>query len=223
MLSTPRAALPAGTIWSGYAVDYASNGFDVAQGYWYVPCYYGANYYARTVQWIGLGGWGSSHLWQAGTETDAAEGYRFWYEFVPGSNIIYAGPAVTCNDFVYVHVDYDYTYYNLAYVYMWNRNNGQYWSTTKSFVPSNNSAEWIVERYSCGSDNWELTYTSDVYWSSASAANTTVYSNGTQPFTDFWYSQLNMYQNGVDLSDNSGVYSTDDFTTYYHHPGTSTC
>ncbi len=224
-LSTHAGIGTAGTngdYWSGYA-DTAS-GFNFINGEWDVPCYSGTSNSQRALEWIGLGGYNSSNLWQAGTETDHANGYRFWYEYVPGSNIIYAGPAVACGDSVYVALDYNQTVPGKSYVYMYNYVNGQYWSTSKSFVPSNNSAEWIVERTSCGTNkNWALTPFGTVSWWSLSAASSNYANDVNEPLTYFSHAELNMYQNGVDLSDNSTVSGGNSFATFYHNSGTSYC
>jgi hypothetical protein len=192
-----------------------------------VPCYSGTNNSQRALEWIGIGGYSSSQLWQAGTETDHAEGYRFWWEKVGagGVPIQYQGPAVACGNYVDVEVDYNYSVLGKAYLWMQNYTNGQYWSHQESFVPSNNSAEWIVERTSCGSGkNYALAPFGSVNWDSAYAANTTTGGNVGQPITYYNYSELPMYQNGVDLSDNSGLGSGGTtFTTYYHSSGVSYC
>jgi hypothetical protein len=216
-----------GDYWSGY-INTNGNGpytFYFIEAEWYVPSYSGTNNSQRALQWVGIGGYGSNNLWQAGTETDHAEGYRFWYEDVPNDNIIYAGPTVHSGDFVYVEVDYNYNVRNEAFLSMYNQNNGQYWSTQKSFVPGGNSVEWILERTSCGtSKNYALAPITNLNWSDAYEENT--YSgNYVVPITN-WGTlyETTMYQNGVDLSDNSGIGSDGaSFTTYYHHPGTSYC
>lgn len=150
-----------GDYWSGYVTEFS--GFNYVNGDWDVPCYSGTNNSQRTVEWVGLVGVNGSHLWQAGTESDHAEGYRFWWEYVPGAPIIYAGPAVGCNQAVNVELDYNYSVSGMAYLWMYNYYNGQYWSTYKSFVPGNNTAEWIVERVGCGTGkNYALAPTGTV-------------------------------------------------------------
>lgn len=221
-----------GTYWSGYIVTNFNNyGFDEASADWTVPCYSHLNpdAFQRALQWVGLGGYGATaNLWQAGTETDWYEGYRFWYEYVPGNTILYAGPAVGCGNHVSVEVDYNYSVSGKSYLLMQNYSNGQYWSTQQSFVPNQGSAEWIVERTSCATNinnpkNYALSNTTNVNWSAAQAANT---NNGNlgEPISWYAYSALSMSQNGVDLSDNSGLGSGGgSFTTYYHNSGISYC
>src|SRR6478609_5731951 len=96
-----------GDYWSGYIDE--SSGFNYVSGDWDVPCYSGTNNSQRALEWVGLGGFNGTNLWQAGTESDHAEGYRFWWEYLPGANIIYAGPSVSCNQAVNVEVDYNYS------------------------------------------------------------------------------------------------------------------
>lgn len=126
---------------------------------------------------------------------------------------------------VSVEVDYNYSVSGKAYLLMQNYSNGQYWSYSESFAPSENSAEWIVERPGCpkGYDNWALTATDNVNWSAAQAANTNN-SNIGEPISWYANTPLTMYQNGVDLSDNSrpGAGGAS-FTTYYHSSGISYC
>lgn len=103
-----------------------------------MPCYSGTNNSQRALEWIGIGGYSSSQLWQAGTETDHAEGYRFWWEKVGagGVPIQYQEPAVACGNYVDVEVDYNYSVLGKAYLWMQNYTNGQYWSHQESFVPA---------------------------------------------------------------------------------------
>jgi hypothetical protein len=113
------------SIWEGY---YASNGgFTRTIAKWYVPSYCCSNSKSNAGEWVGIGGVNSSSIWQAGTETDPEQGYRMWYEAFPNS-IVYAGPAVSPGNQVYVNVDYNWTYSNESYVYMYNYANGQSYS-----------------------------------------------------------------------------------------------
>jgi len=211
-----------GDYWSGYIDE--SSGFNYVSGDWDVPCYSGTNNSQRALEWVGLGGFNGTNLWQAGTESDHAEGYRFWWEYLPGANIIYAGPSVSCNQAVNVEVDYNYSVGGKAYLWMYNYYNGQYWSATKSFVPGNNTAEWIVERTSCGTNkNYALAPINTVNWSAAYAASTSFDNDivhGVSYFPDF---EAKMYQNGTLLSDNSTVSGGEYVATYYHNSGVSYC
>ncbi len=211
-----------GDYWSGYMVE--SSGFNYVNGDWAVPCYSGTNNSQRALEWVGLGGVNGTNLWQAGTESDHAEGYRFWWEYLPGANIIYAGPSVSCNNSVNVEMDYNYSVSGMAYLWMYNYSNGQYWSATKSFVPGNNTAEWIVERTSCDTNkNYALAPINTVSWSEAYAASTSYNNDIVHALTYFPHYVLNMYQNNVLLSDNSSVSGGEYFSTYYHNYGVSYC
>lgn len=214
-----------GDYWSGYIAT--SGGYNWASGYWTVPCYSGTNNSQRALQWIGIGGYGTPHLWQGGTESDHAQGYRFWYEAVVSSTsqIVYAGPAVTCGNSVSVQVDYNYTVAGNSYVYMANYTKGQYYSTYRSFTPSNNSAEWIVERTSCGTNlNYALAPTSQVPWSSAYAASTSVLNDAHLSISSFANQAVTMYQNSVLLSYPSSLSSGGtSFINYYVNSGVSYC
>ncbi len=215
-----------GEYWSGYVVP--NSGFNYVSGDWDVPCYSGTNNSQRAIEWVGIGGVSGNNLWQAGTESDHAEGYRFWYEDYPTQSMIYAGPAVGCNQAVNVEVDYSYNVGGKAYVWMYNYYNGQYYSATKSFVPDRSTAEWIVERPGCSlttSKNWALAPIGTVYWSSTYAASTS-YDNDIVHdlgyFSSYYYPE-DMYQDNVLLSNNSGVSGGEYFSTYYDHSGVSYC
>lgn len=213
-----------GDFWSGYAVT--SGGYNWTSAGWNVSCYSGTSSSQRTIEWVGIGGYNSNDLWQAGTETDHAEGYRLWYEAASSltSNLIYAGPAVACGNSIWVEVDYNYSVSRKAYLDMENYSNGQYWATTKSFQPSNNSAEWIVERPSCPTGNYAYAPFTNVNWTDAVAASTSYYNDVPFSITSFAYSKLNPYQDGVELSSNSAPSSGGNaFTTTYLHSGNSFC
>lgn len=133
-----------------------------------------------------------------------------------------------CNQAVNVEVDYNYNVGGKAYVWMYNYYNGQYWSTTKSFVPDRSTAEWIVERPGCGTitnpKNYALAPIGTVYWSSTYAASTSYDNDIVHVLTYFsnYYPQ-DMYQNSVLLSNNSGVSGGEYFDTYYKNSGVSYC
>lgn len=213
-----------GEYWSGYVVN--DSGFNYASADWDVPCYYGTNNSQRAIEWVGIGGVSANNLWQAGTESDHAEGYRFWYEDYPTQNMIYAGPSVACNQSVYVEVQYNYDISGEAYVYMYNNSNGQYYSATKSFVPNNHTAEWIVERPGCSLTqikNWALAPIDSVYWTSVYAASTSYDNDYVHDLAYFSNYAESMYQNNVLLSDNSSISGGTYFLTYYHNAGVSYC
>lgn len=207
--------------WSGIAVT--NGGFNYAFADWIVPCYGSGGILYRQLQWVGLG---NTNLWQGGTETDAWNGYRFWYEFATQTTgtIIYAGPPVGCGDHVAVQVDYNYTVANQSYVYMSNYSKNKYWSTSRSVQPGSNQAEWIVERTQCGDHHgYALQQTGQTDWSYVQAA-TAASQDHIQPAGAFNYQDISMYENGTQLAETSGLFSDQkSFDVYIDATGTSQC
>ncbi len=214
-----------GTYWSGY--DATNGGFNYANADWQVPCYSGSNSKQLALEWVGIGGDSGTHLFQAGTESDYPDGYRFWWEDVPRhQSIVYAGPSVYCGNKVNSYVSYNYDVAGQAYLWMYNYQNGQYWSyaDTASFIPGSNSAEWIVERPACQTGNYALAPISNVNWTNGWAGSTTSDNDLAQSIEAFAPEEPTIVQNGVLLSDNSGIgYDGESFTTYYHASGVSYC
>ncbi len=144
---------------------------------------------------MGIGGYGTQNLWQAGTETDPAEGYRFWWEDYPAKPQQYYGPSVGCGNHVAVQVDYNREYANQSYFYMSNYSNNQYASGHIGFKPNSNSAEWIDERTSRVSGcPYELANFGHTDWS-YSQAESTLYGNRLLPISSYSYDFLDMYNN----------------------------
>ena len=209
--------------WSGY---YATNGaFTRAIADWIVPTKYASPSPDTALQWVGLGGVYGNNLWQAGTETDNRQGYRMWYEPYP-SLIIYAGPAISPGNEVYVNVDYNYIYAGKSYVYMYNYTNGQYYSTTRSFVPNTGTADWVVERAARVSDKCVtyLTKTSQPQWSYAFAASTVAGGNTLQNINYYSHVHLDMAQGSTYLEYASSLgtdaYGGSTFYTTFANNGT---
>jgi hypothetical protein len=150
--------------WSGYTVSDSANVFATNKAYVYgsfvVPVAqqaYGtcSSTWRYSSSWVGIDGWGSSDVLQAGIEADAqcAGGtttafYSAWYEWYPNNETQIQNFPIHPGD--------------LIYVYVWNtsRTKGHYYladvtantSTSLAFsAPSGttltgNSVEWIVER-----------------------------------------------------------------------------
>jgi hypothetical protein len=214
------------SIWSGY---YATNGaFTRVVAEWIVPTKYASPSPDTALQWIGLGGVytaAGSNLWQAGTETDNQQGYRMWYEAYP-SPLVYAGPAVSPGNQVYVSLDYGYTYAGKSYVYMYNYANAQYYSAVKSFTPNTGTADWIAERATRASDKCAtyLTKTSQIQWSYAWAASTAAGGNTLRNISYYGNVHLDMAE-GITYLENASALGTDGSggSTFYNtfaHNGT---
>lgn len=79
--------------WSGY--DANNGGFTRVSGKWTVPTYTGTSTDSTAVQWVGIGGsCQQCNLFQAGTETDPLQHYRFWWEAFPSNRQQFQGPSV---------------------------------------------------------------------------------------------------------------------------------
>src|SRR5689334_11284503 len=79
-----RNATESSLNWSGYAVT--GSGITNVHGEWTVPTV-NATYPGFSSTWVGIGGYSSSDLIQAGTEHDSTGGtdYYAWYEILPAS------------------------------------------------------------------------------------------------------------------------------------------
>jgi hypothetical protein len=207
--AVPNKAVPhdsaAGTSnsynWSGIvdfsgATSYNSNtSFYVILGQWVVPVAeqaYGActGAWDYSVSWVGIDGWGSPDVLQAGTQSDGycsgstkSTYYSFWYEWFPNSWTNVTNLPVSAGDNVFVEIWN--TSSTQGYAYMVNFQTNQ--SATVGFsAPAGttlvgNSAEWIVERPEINGSLATLTnyigdYFSDCY---ARTENWTLYDPGS--------------------------------------------
>jgi hypothetical protein len=176
--------------WSGYVntngvTSYGSSSFYYIFGDYVVPVARQA--YSKcdggwdwSVTWVGIDGWGSGDVLQAGSESDAycsgattAAYYSAWYEWFPyGWTRITSLPIVPGDD---LFVEVWSTSSAAGHAYLVNYNTNQYVTINFSAPPGThlvgNSAEWIVERPSIGGSLATLTnYISD-YFSDAYAYN----------------------------------------------------
>jgi Peptidase A4 family len=145
--------------WSGSVVVAASGDkFSWVEGEWTVPdpsdpkggrsAYYSS-------AWIGIDGWGSGDVLQAGTESSLVNGSKkvyAWWEWYPDFEIAISNFPVSSGDTIYCLICA--TGANTATIYLTNDNTDQ--STSFNITaPSGttlrgNSAEWIVETPSVG-------------------------------------------------------------------------
>ena len=173
--------------WSGYVntngvTKYGSSSFYYIIGDYVVPIARQA--YSKcdggwdwSVSWVGIDGWGSSDVLQAGSESDAycngttkSAYYSAWYEWYPyGWTRITSLPIVPGDD-LFVEVWSSTSTYGHAYIVNYNTN--QY-VIVNFYAPSGtqlvgNSAEWVVERPAVGGSlvtlaNYISDYFSDAY------------------------------------------------------------
>jgi hypothetical protein len=166
---------------------------------------YGActNGWDYSSSWIGMDGWGSGDVLQAGTESDAfcwvfgtSTNYYAWYEWYPNGSVGISNFPINPGDDVFVEVWN--TSATQGYAYMVNYNTDQ--TVEIGFTaPSNahfigNSFEWVVERPTVNGTLATLTnYISD-YFSSCYG-----YTHGGAEYTPSTASALQVWMN-----DNSG-------------------
>jgi hypothetical protein len=161
--------------WSGsVAFPPANRSFGWIEGQWTVPNPHApavGNYYAS--EWVGIDGWGSGDVLQAGTETEIVDIGIFsatqvyaWWEWYPAGEVAITNLSVSPGDVVYCLICVNST--TTATVYISNQSS----LVTTSFsitAPKGtalvgNSAEWIVERPSVNGSITSLTDFKVVYF-----------------------------------------------------------
>jgi hypothetical protein len=177
--------------WSGYlnnngATSYGSSSYYFVYADYVVPIAqqaFGActGSYDYSSTWVGIDGYGSPDVLQAGTESDAycsgstkAAYYSPWFEWFPNGETRITNLPIAAGDDYFVEV-WD-TNSTAGHAYLVNRSTNQ--SVTINFsAPSGttlkgNVAEWIVERPLVGGAYATLTnYVADPFWSSYAETN----------------------------------------------------
>ncbi len=152
-------------VYSDFVVPVARQAFGVANGGWD----YGSS-------WVGIDGWGSPDVLQAGVEFDAYASifgtstyYSPWYEWYPYGEVRITNLPIAPGDDYFVEVWS--TSATQGYAYLVNENTNQAvsigFTAPAGTYLSGNSAEWIVERPGVNGSLATLTnYIDDVFWSS---------------------------------------------------------
>jgi hypothetical protein len=162
--------------WSGYALVNSQTSLTAASFYFLVADYvvpvaeqaFGActGGWDWSSSWVGIDGYGSSDVLQAGTEQDAycsgstkSAYYAAWYEWYPLGEVRIGNFPVSPGDDMFVEVWS--TNSTTGHAYLVNYNTNQVVNITFS-APSGttlvgNSAEWVVERPSVGGSLATLT------------------------------------------------------------------
>jgi hypothetical protein len=174
--------------WSGFvdlsgATAYGSKSFDYIVAEYVVPVARQAfgtctGSWEYSSSWIGIDGYGSSDVLQAGTESDAycngastSTFYSAWYEWFPYNEVRITNLPVSPGDDIYVEVWSTNSTHGAAYVA--NLNTNQAVSVAFTAYPGHpligNSAEWIVERPGVGGSLANLTNYIDDYFAPAYA------------------------------------------------------
>jgi hypothetical protein len=173
--------------WSGTAIVDSSNPFSVEAivGYFVVPTAHQAfgactGAWDYSSQWVGIDGYNSSDVFQAGTEVNAyCSGgtttgfYSAWIEWYPNASTRVSSPAIHPGDLVFVEIWNTSATAGYAYFKNYSTNTtAEYTLTAPSGTTlKGNSVEWIVERPNLGSASTTLTNYIDVPWLSGYAWN----------------------------------------------------
>lgn len=129
--------------WAGYAATGAS--YSAVAGSWRVPAMAYSASTTASGEWVGIGGFGSSDLIQAGTRAISEAGrvrYEAWYELLPTDAVV-VPLAVAPGDVVsasVAEISTDAWHISLA-----DETTGATFSTTVSYHSALGSAEWVLE------------------------------------------------------------------------------
>jgi peptidase A4-like protein len=161
--------------WSG-AADFSAKGkpYKWVAGQWTVPNPHApgsGSYYAS--EWVGIDGWGSADVLQAGTETEVIEVLWFtitsvyaWWEWFPAGEVAITNLPVSAGDVMYCLICVNSA--TSATVYFSNQSTGISTSFTitapSGTTLSGNVAEWIVERPTVGGSVASLTDYDAIYF-----------------------------------------------------------
>jgi hypothetical protein len=207
--STPVAGLEKSSNWSGIAVTGGT--YTRATGSWVVPKVKitGGNRYAA--DWVGIGGYNTGDLIQAGTAEESVSGhanYYAWTEILPAPEVKISGFAIHPGDSLTVDV-------KQVSVGQWTITVTNH-STAKTFTQSLNyastyaSAEWIHEAPTVGGTQARLATTTNANFDHGTVNGATVIgSAGTQHRiqlvgpTDATPSRLDSDKDGVAVADGS--------------------
>jgi hypothetical protein len=168
--ATPKTVVNAtSTNWSG-SVAFAPSGntYRFVLGSWTVPNPYAPGYGAfYASEWVGIDGWGSNDVFQAGTETQVVKVPIFgefrsvyaWWEWFPAGEVAIGNLGVSPGDFMTCLMCVNSSTTGTVYFSNLSTNVSTTFTIT---APSGttlvgNSAEWIVERPSVNGSVASLT------------------------------------------------------------------
>ena len=197
--------------WSGVAVTGGS--YQRVTGSWVVPRVKitPGNRYAA--DWVGIGGYGSSDLIQAGTSEESVGGhanYYAWTEILPAPSSQLSGFAVSPGNSITVDV-------NQVSAGSWtitvtNHSTGKVATKNFNYVSTHSSAEWIHEAPTVGGTQARLATTTKANFDGGTVnGSTPIGSAGTLHEiqlvgpTDATPSGLDSDQNGFAVADGSAV------------------
>lgn len=181
----PRTVSPATTTitstgnWSGFLVGSGSgNGFNETTGNWNTPCTSGTiDHNHLAAEWVGLGGYYSDTLLQAGTTLLADGTFHMFYELYPNPPVINSQSFGCASSFT-AEVDYNYssTGTNKNHIFVKNTTTGASMDVIVSnatFQPDLQSSEWVNERPSCNSGLTDMANFYFLGWTSSLARTNT--------------------------------------------------
>ena len=211
------------TNWSGYAAY--GRVFNDVSGTWTVPhvnCNGGATGASST--WVGLDGYGNGTVEQLGTSQNCfwgGENYHAWYELFPQNEIaLPSSDGVYPGDVIHAWVQYINTK-DVYWFHLQNRTRGWTWdlyARTPSPRPTNTTAEWITEQYSCTyTCSWLANFGSVTFTDAVAAAP----SSPEQPISAFSNDAVTLTDGGTLVkawpTALSPTYYGSRFTIYYAH------
>lgn len=173
--AAPKIANATSNNWSGsVAFPPANRTFAWIEGQWTVPNPHAPSFGSfHASEWVGIDGWGSPDVLQAGTETEildlgiiTARQIYAWWEWFPSGEVAITNLPVSAGDVMYSLICA--TSNTTATVYITNESSGI--ATRFTITPpagtvlKGNSAEWIVERPTFGGSITNLTDYETVYF-----------------------------------------------------------
>ncbi len=165
------------TNWSGYAVTGGKGSVNYVSGSWTVPAIQGTcpstNQYSS--DWVGIDGYNSGTVEQAGTDSDCKGGtptYYAWYEFYPHPSFLIGALTVHPGDKIVASVQFSGRSFTLKIT---DTSTGQSFSTSaKVNTAQRSSAEWITEAPSSSGGILPLADFGTISWGTDGANTATI-------------------------------------------------
>lgn len=159
----PRVSSRYTANWSGYVADLGVNSssfYTQVQMDYTQPTVTSASGTCINSYWVGLGGYNTGKLVQAGTATNGTSDHYAWYEYLSNTgDWIYMtrlNLAVRAGDSIHVYISFQAAN-NIFSYYIANNTTGQSVANTVSLTTAaqfdGTTAEWVVERCSSGSNS----------------------------------------------------------------------
>lgn len=215
--------------WSGY-VDQGYT-FKKVNGTWTIPTLvdnpnqsYGTDY---STAWVGIGGWNTNNLIQAGSEQDMSKSthsptyvpyYGVWWEVYPlNQEQVIQNLSISPGDQLYVHISYNSSDSGTFRWYMEDLTTGATTSGQKTDMSQyydSSSAEWIMERPQVNGSLSDLADFKQISFQDDSAVTA---SGSSYYIGQINHTSIEMYNNstGHELAHPGGLSSGGAFTDYW--------